>query len=133
MSKSAEGAFSNITLLDEPKLIEKKIKRAVTDSENQVRYDPENKPGVSNLLSIYSLLSGKSISDLEKQYEGSGYGAFKKDLIEVTVDHLKPIQEKFREIRESDDLIRVLKEGAEKANEVANQTLSKMKEAMGIL
>ncbi|MBA4542659.1 MULTISPECIES: tryptophan--tRNA ligase [Thermoactinomyces] len=133
MSKSTEGAYSNITLLDEPKLIEKKIKRAVTDSENLVRYDPENKPGVSNLLSIYSLLSGKTISELERQYEGAGYGQFKKDLAEATVQHLQPIQEKFREIRGSSYLDDVLKIGAEKAGAVAEKTLRQMKDAMGIL
>jgi tryptophanyl-tRNA synthetase len=133
MSKSTEGAYSNITLLDEPKLIEKKIKRAVTDSENQVRYDPETKPGVSNLLSIYSLLSGKTIAELERQYENAGYGQFKKDLAEVAIHHLQPIQEKFREIRSSSYLDEVLKKGAEKANGVAEATLRQMKEAMGIL
>lgn len=133
MSKSAESAFNYIALLDEPKKIEKKLKRAVTDSENQVRYDLENKPGISNLLGIYSSLSGKSVKELEKQYEGAGYGQFKKDLIEVTVNHLQPIQERYHQIRRSSLLDQVLAEGKEKADAVAEDTLRKMKDAMGIL
>jgi tryptophanyl-tRNA synthetase len=133
MSKSAESAMNYIALLDSPKDVEKKIKRAVTDSENEIRYDVEKKPGISNLLTIYSLLSGKEISDLEREYEGQGYGRLKKDLIEVVVDYLTPIQERYREIRQSENLEKVLKEGAEKANEVASETLRRMKEAMGII
>ncbi|MFC7440649.1 tryptophan--tRNA ligase [Laceyella putida] len=133
MSKSADSEFNYITLLDEPKKIEKKLKRAVTDSENMVRFDPATKPGISNLLNIYSSLSGKPIKELEKDYEGVGYGQFKKDLIEVTVDHLAPIQARFREIRNSDEVMRVLEQGREKASEVANQTLRRMKDAMGII
>ncbi|MBA4600780.1 tryptophan--tRNA ligase [Thermoactinomyces mirandus] len=133
MSKSADSAFNYIAMLDDPKMIEKKLKRAVTDSENQVRHDPATKPGISNLLGIYSSLSGKSIKELEKQYEGVGYGLFKKDLIEVTVDHLQPIQERYYQIRKSSLLDQVLAEGKEKANAVAEETLRKMKEAMGVL
>ncbi|SFJ09801.1 tryptophan--tRNA ligase [Thermoflavimicrobium dichotomicum] len=133
MSKSAESKWNNISIMDDPKLIEKKIKRAVTDSENQVRFDPENKPGISNLLTIYSTLSGISISELEKKYDGVGYGQFKKDLIEVTIEFLRPIQERFHELRHSGYVEEVLKEGAERAGKVANQTLSKMREAMGII
>lgn len=133
MSKSAESAFNYIAMLDEPKMIEKKLKRAVTDSENQVRYDPENKPGISNLLGIYSSLSGKSVKELEKAYEGAGYGQFKKDLIEVAIDHLQPIQERYYQIRKSSLLDQVLAEGKEKAETIAEDTLRKMKDAMGIL
>ncbi|RAL25832.1 tryptophan--tRNA ligase [Thermoflavimicrobium daqui] len=133
MSKSAESKWNSIALLDDPKLIEKKLKRAVTDSENQVRYDLETKPGVSNLLTIYSTFSGISIRELERKYEGLGYGQFKKDLIEVTIDYLRPIQERFQEIRHSGYVEEVLKDGAEKANQVANETLSKMRQAMGII
>ncbi len=133
MSKSAESTFNYIAMLDEPRMIEKKLKRAVTDSENQVRYDLKNKPGISNLLGIYSSLSGKPVKELEKQYEGVGYGQFKKDLIEVTVNHLQPIQERYYQIRESSLLDQVLAEGKEKANAVAKDTLRKMKDAMGII
>lgn len=133
MSKSAESSFNYITLFDDPKTIEKKLKKAVTDSENEVRYDPETKPGVSNLLVIYSLLTETPITQLEQRYQGMGYGQFKKDLIEITVDHLVPIQQKYQEIRQSDEVLRVLKEGAERASQVADETLRKMQEAMGIL
>ncbi|TCS94784.1 tryptophanyl-tRNA synthetase [Hazenella coriacea] len=133
MSKSADSHFNYITMLDEPKLIEKKLKRAVTDSENIVRYDPETKPGVSNLLVLYSRFADISICELERKYEGIGYGQLKKDVIEATIDHLTPIQQRYHEIRLSDELIRILQQGAEKANEVAEQTVRKMKDAMGIL
>ncbi|WP_124727855.1 tryptophan--tRNA ligase [Staphylospora marina] len=133
MSKSAESEYNYITLLDDPKKIEKKLKRAVTDSENVIRYDPETKPGISNLLVIYSQLADLSVRELEKKYEGVGYGRFKKDLIEVTVDTLTPIRERYHEIRSSEELDRILREGAERASGVAEQTLCRMKEAMGIL
>ena len=82
----------------------------------EVYFDPENKPGVSNLLNIYSAFSGKEIPDIEKEYEGCGYGDFKKDLVEVTTQALAPIKERFNEIRQSDELIQILKDGAQRAN-----------------
>lgn len=93
MSKSAENIHSRISLLDDPAKIKKSIMKATTDSEGVIRFDTENKPGISNLLNIYSVLSGISIADLEKKYEGKGYGDFKKDLVEVTVKALTPIRE----------------------------------------
>ncbi len=133
MSKSAESPANYIMLLEEPDTIVKKIKRAVTDSENEVRYDVENKPGISNLLVIYSLLTNTSISSLEKRYEGVGYGQFKKDLADAIVEHLLPIQEKYRQLRASDEVKRALAVGAERANHVAEQTVAKMREAMGLI
>lgn len=133
MSKSAGSSANFIALLDDPDTIAKKIKRAVTDSENVIRYDPEEKPGISNLLVIYSLLAGESIPALEQKYQGVGYGQFKRDLIDVVVDHLVPIQERFRELQQSGDVERILAAGAEKASQVADETLSKMKDAMGLL
>lgn len=133
MSKSAESEFNYITLLDEPKVIEKKLKRAVTDSENEVRYDPTTKPGVSNLLEIYSLFTDTPIPDLERRYQGLGYGQFKKDIIDVTIDHLEPIRERYRKVRKSQEVVDVLDRGAERASHVAEATLMKMKEAMGLL
>ncbi|MBD1371131.1 tryptophan--tRNA ligase [Hazenella sp. IB182357] len=133
MSKSADSDFNYITLLEDPKRIEKKLKRAVTDSENVIRYDPETKPGVSNLLVMNSLLTQTPIHTLVQQYEGEGYGRLKKDLIEIMMDHLTPIQQKYAEIRQSEELVRILKNGAEKANAVAEDTLRKMKDAMGIV
>ena len=132
MSKSAENIHSRISLLDEPNKIKKSIMRATTDSEGSIRFDPENKPGVSNLLNIYSVFSGMEISDIEKKYEGSGYGDFKKELVEVTVDSLAPIKERYNEIRESDELIRVLKDGAERASVIAEKTMKRVKENFGL-
>lgn len=132
MSKSAENIHSRISLLDEPNKIKKSIMRATTDSEGSIRFDPENKPGVSNLLNIYSVFSGMEISDIEKKYEGCGYGDFKKELVEVTVDSLAPIKERFNEIRESDELIRVLKDGAERASVIAEKTMKRVKENFGL-
>ncbi len=133
MSKSAESPANYIMLLEEPATIVKKIKRAVTDSENEVRYDVENKPGISNLLAIYSLLADTSISSLEKRYEGVGYGQFKKDVADAIVEHLLPIQETYHQFRTADEVKRALAIGAERANQVADQTAAKMREAMGLI
>ena len=132
MSKSAENIHSRISLLDEPSKIKKSIMKATTDSDGIVRFDVENKPGVSNLLNIYSVLSGKSISELETMYEGKGYGDLKKDLVEVTVDALTPIKEKYEEIRNSEELIRILKDGAEKADAIAQKTMKRVRENFGL-
>ncbi|MCA1062049.1 tryptophan--tRNA ligase [Rossellomorea sp. AcN35-11] len=132
MSKSDANLKSFITLLDEPKQIEKKIKSAVTDSDGIVKYDKENKPGVSNLLSIYSILEGSTIEDLEKRYEGKGYGDFKADLAQVVVNAIKPVQDRYYELIDSDELDDILDRGAEKANFTANKMLKKMEKAMGL-
>ena len=132
MSKSAENIHSRISLLDEPSKIKKSIMKATTDSEGIIRFDIENKPGISNLLNIYSVLSGETIEDLEKKYEGKGYGDFKKDLVEVTVNALAPIKERYEEIRHSQELIDILNEGAKKADEIAKQTLKRVKENFGL-
>ena len=132
MSKSAENIHSRISILDEPSKIKKSIMRATTDSEGSIRFDPENKPGVSNLLNIYSAFSGKKIPDIEKEYEGCGYGDFKKDLVEVTTQALAPIKERFNEIRQSDELIQILKDGAQRANAIAEKTMKRVKEKFGL-
>ncbi|OLS41810.1 tryptophan--tRNA ligase [Bacillus sp. MRMR6] len=132
MSKSDPNKKSFITPLDDPKQIEKKVKSAVTDSEGIVKFDKVNKPGISNLLSIYSILGNKTISELEEMYNGKGYGAFKGDLAEVVVNVFKPIQERYYHLMESTELDRILDEGAEKANLVASKTLKKMENAMGL-
>lgn len=132
MSKSDPNKKSVITPLDEPKQIEKKIKSAVTDSEGIVKFDVANKPGISNLLSIYSVLSNKSIPELEEMYQGKGYGAFKSDLAEVVIHEFKPIQEKYYHLMESSELDDILNRGAEKANQVASSTLKEMEHAMGL-
>ncbi|WP_394235422.1 tryptophan--tRNA ligase [Niallia oryzisoli] len=132
MSKSDPNQKAFISLLDEPKQIEKKIKSAVTDSDGIVRFDVENKPGVSNLLSIYSILSGKTITAIESQYEGKGYGDFKGELAQVVMDALSPIQQKYNDLMESTELDDILDKGAEKANQVASKMLKKMENAMGL-
>ena len=115
MSKSDPNQKGFISMLDDPKQIEKKIKSAVTDSEGIVRFDIENKPGVSNLLSIYSIVSGKTIAELETLYEGKGYGAFKGDLAEVIINALSPIQQKYNELMESNELDEILDRGCRKS------------------
>ncbi len=132
MSKSDPNQKAFITLLDEPKQIEKKVKSAVTDSEGIVKYDKENKPGISNLLSIYSNLANLSIEEIEAKYEGKGYGEFKGDVAEVIIQTLAPIQEKYNELMESSKLDEILDHGAEKANVVAGKMVKKMENAMGL-
>ncbi|MBT2570408.1 tryptophan--tRNA ligase [Planococcus sp. ISL-110] len=132
MSKSDTNKKAIITLLDDLKTIEKKIKSAVTDSEGIVSYDPINKPGVANLLTIEAALTGESIDNLVTKYAGSGYGDFKASVAKAVTEHLAPIQERYAALIESDELDKVLDAGAEKANSLANKTLKKMENAMGL-
>ncbi|WP_210469601.1 tryptophan--tRNA ligase [Sporosarcina sp. 6E9] len=132
MSKSDPNNRATISLLDTPKQIEKKIKSAVTDSEGIVRFDEENKPGVANLLTIESALSGLSIDDVVSKYDGLRYGDFKAGVAEVVVNHLTPIQEKYYDLLESPKLDSILDDGAERANAIASATLKKMENAMGL-
>jgi tryptophanyl-tRNA synthetase len=132
MSKSAATPNNFIALTDDADLITKKVKRAVTDSDGVVRYG-EDKPAVSNLLSIFSLLSGDSIRDLEQRYDGKGYGAFKSDLAEVVVQALVPIQQRFVEL-EADPSIALgaLADGADRAREQAARKMAQVRERMGL-
>lgn len=132
MSKSAVNENSRISLLDSPSKIKKSIMRATTDSEGTIRYDFENKPGISNLLTIFSAFSGTSIGDLERQYEGVGYGTFKKDLVDVVWSNIEPMQNRYNEIRNSNGLKDVLTEGAEKAKIIAEQTMGRVKDRFGL-
>jgi tryptophanyl-tRNA synthetase len=132
MSKSAENALSRISLLDDDAKIRKAIMKSATDSDGLIRFDPANKPGVSNLLNIYSAFSGLPVSDIERKYEGVGYGAFKKELAELTVDALAPIRNRYAEIRRSDALRAALKDGAERANAIAAKTMSRVKSYVGL-
>lgn len=132
MSKSDTNKKAIITLLDDLKTIEKKIKSAVTDSEGIVSYDPINKPGVANLLTIEAALTGETIDSLVAKYEGSGYGDFKASVAKAVTEHLAPIQERYAALVNSDELDKVLDTGAEKANVLANKTLKKMENAMGL-
>lgn len=132
MSKSDDNELATIRLLDAPKVIEKKIKRAQTDSDNSVHFDRENKPGISNLMGIMSAITNLSYDDIQKKYEGLGYGAFKKDVIEVVVDNLAPIQARYEELLGSPELDVILTEGAEKAQVKAKVTYDKVIQAMGL-
>ena len=132
MSKSAQNEYSRISLLDTPNKIKKAVMRATTDSDSLIKYDIENKPGISNLLSIYSAFTGKSIDSLEKDFEGSGYGDFKKALVDELQKAIAPIQERYEGIRHSDELIKILKDGAERADAIAQSTLKRVKENFGL-
>ena len=132
MSKSDTNQKSTIRLLDDLKQIEKKIKSAVTDSEGIVKYDRENKPGISNLLDIHSAISGEPVSSIEARFEGKGYGDFKAEVAHVVVEAIRPIQERYNELLNSDELDEILDRGAEEANKAANKTLRKMKNAVGL-
>lgn len=133
MSKSNPNQNSYVSLLDDPAVIRKKFSRAVTDSDMCVRYDWDTKPEVSNLLEIYSVFSGESIASIEKQYDGQGYGAFKKGLAEAVITKLEPIQKTYHEIVNSAELDSILKDGAARANETAQATLTAAKRAMGLV
>lgn len=130
MSKSDENANGSIFLLDDPDAIVKKIKRAVTDSGTDIKFD-ETRPAINNLLTIYRLMTGKSAQDCEANFDGKGYGDFKKELADAVVAFLQPFQERVRDYSD-EDLESILKEGAEKARAVASATLSEVYSKMGI-
>ncbi len=132
MSKSDPNKKATIALLDDPKQIEKNIKSAVTDSEGIVKYDKQEKPGVSNLMTIHSIFSGKSFAEIEEMYNGKGYGDFKADIARLVLDHLLPIQERYHELINSKELDEILDEGAAKANKEANKMLRKIYNGMGL-
>ncbi|WP_435581990.1 tryptophan--tRNA ligase [Amycolatopsis thermoflava] len=134
MSKSASSPNGIIELLEDPKRSAKKIRSAVTDTGREVRFDRENKAGVSNLLSIYSALTDRTIADLEAAYEGKGYGDLKKDLAEVLVEWVTPIQERVQSyLDDVAELDKVLARGAEKAREVSSRTLARVFDRVGFL
>lgn len=130
MSKSDTNAAGSIFLLDDADTVSKKIKRAVTDSGTDIRFD-ESRPAINNLLTIYGLLTGKTNAESEANFEGKGYGHFKTELAEVVVEFLKPFQAKVSEFDES-SLEKILTDGAEKARGIANETLKSVYEKMGI-
>ncbi|MGE5541464.1 MAG: tryptophan--tRNA ligase [Bacillota bacterium] len=131
MSKSNANPNSYIGLMDPPGVIRKKFLAAVTDSGREVRYDPENKAAVSNLLTIYSLCTGRSIQEIEGMYAGKGYADLKKDLAGVVVDALRPLQERFEDISTSGEAARVVKDGADRARDIARATLRDVRERIG--
>jgi tryptophanyl-tRNA synthetase len=134
MSKSSSSPQGIVDVLDEPEVIRRKILRAVTDPGSEIKADPEAKPGVTNLLRIYSALSGEPVATLEAKYVGSGYGGFKKDLAELTVATFAPIREKTQQILADEaGLDRVLAHGAARARQVAGQTMIAVRDRMGLL
>jgi tryptophanyl-tRNA synthetase len=134
MSKSASSPTGIVEMLDDPKVSAKKIRSAVTDSGSEVQYDPEEKAGISNLLTIYSALSGRSVEDLVAAYDGQGYGAFKGDLADVVVDFVTPFRNRTLELLDDRaELDRVLKAGAETAGEVARRTLADVYDRVGFI
>jgi len=131
MSKSDEAGLGCIELLDDIETAKKKIMRAVTDSDSVVKYDLKNKPAVSNLLTIYSYLGNKSVKEVEKEYDGRGYGDFKKGLAEVVAKFLQTFQDKYYSISDG-EVLDILSSGKDKAAKVANETLEKARRAVGV-
>ena len=134
MSKSSSSPAGIVNLLDDPKVSAKKIRSAVTDAEREIRYDPAAKPGVSNLLTIHSTLSGRTIAELEADYAGRGYGDLKKDLAEIVADFTAPLAERVQAyLDDPAELDRVLSRGATRAREVAGATLADVHDKIGFL
>ena len=130
MSKTGDDG---IALSDNPDTIREKIKKAATDSGKEIQFDEKAKPGISNLLTIYSLLSGQKISALESQYAGTSYSKFKNDLAEVVVNFLKPHQDKYNDLRANPDkVLKTLESSEEKARQIANKNMREIKSKMGL-
>lgn len=134
MSKSAATPNGIIELLDPPKVVTKRIKSAVTDAVGQIRFDPEHQPGVANLLTIYSALTGREIGEIVAEYDGKGYGHLKVDLAELVVDFLTPFQERVGGyLSDPASLDAVLEDGAERARSIARATLDRISDRFGLL
>ncbi len=133
MSKSSENVNAFVSILDEPDLVMKKFARAVTDSDNQIKHDIVNKPGITNLIEIYSACTGLSVENIENEFEFKGYGDFKKAVGEAVVETIKPIQDNFKQIIEDKAYMeKCFTIGAEKASYMANKTLAKVQRKMGL-
>ena len=134
MSKSGSSSAGLIELMDTPEINIKKIKSAVTDTGREVTFDEKDKPGISNLLTIYSALTTKSIADAQSEFAGKGYGDFKGAVAEVVVEYLKPVRDRANELlKDQTHLNKLLTIGAEKANAVASKTLSDTYNALGLI
>jgi tryptophanyl-tRNA synthetase len=134
MSKSASSMAGVIELLDSPDATIKKFKSSVTDAGKEIKFDEKDKPGISNLLIIHSALSGKSIKDLESEFAGKGYGDFKLQVAEIVVEALNPIRTRTLELMDDKaELLKLLKVGSEKANQVAAKTLADVYSALGLI
>lgn len=134
MSKSDENVNAFVAVLDDTDTILRKFKRAVTDSDACVRFDPENKPGVSNLMAIYSTITGQTMEEIEQEFAGKGYGDFKPAVAEAVIEELRPIQERFRQfIGDKAYLEQCYKDNAPKAQRIARKTLQKVMKKVGYL
>lgn len=134
MSKSEDAETNAIYLLDEPQRIERKLKRAVTDMEGSIRFDPAEKPGVSNLMSILAACTGQSFEAITREYDGQGYGQFKKAVADAVIAQLEPVQKRYHEIRADQAALRaVLRDGAARAAERADRCLARVHEALGFI
>jgi len=134
MSKSSSSPQGIVDVLDEPDVIRRKILRAVTDTGSGIQADETNKPGITNLLRIYSALSGETVGELESRYAGAGYGDFKKDLAEVVVDAFAPIRERTEKmLADEATLDRVLAQGAQRVRPLARQTMTVVNERVGFM
>lgn len=133
MSKSDENPNGFVSVIDPPEVILKKFKRAVTDSENRIAYE-EGKPGINNLLHIYSAITGKTIEEAVASFDGMGYGAFKTAVAEAVIEELRPVQEEFQRLMQEDGYLEsVYARGAEQARETASQTLARVYDAVGLI
>jgi tryptophanyl-tRNA synthetase len=133
MSKSAESLAGLIEILDTPQSNRKKIKSAMTDAGREINFDEKEKPGISNLLTIFSALSGRAVTDIENDYLGKGYGDFKSDVAEVVVDYLEPIRARTFELLDDPiHLGQILEAGAQKAELVSQQTLRNVYDRIGL-
>lgn len=134
MSKSAVNELDKILLTDTPDEIRKKFKKAVTDSENKVRYDKEAKPGVSNLMSIYGIIKHKSMEEIEKEFDGKGYGDFKTAVAEAVVERLEPLQKRYNELLENPEKLKAIYEkGDKKAREITDKLLKEVYKKVGLV
>lgn len=132
MSKSSENEKGIIRMLDDVESIRKKIMGAVTDSESMVRFDMENKPGISNLINIYSAVTGLAIKDVEEKFASSNYGEFKRNVADVVVQEVSKIQKKYNEILNSNEIDDILDRGAETTRKIAKEKYEMMKQKMGL-
>jgi len=130
MSKSAASEYNYISLLDKPEDIRRKVKKAVTDSDSEIKYG-EERPAISNLMTIYQLVTGNSFEEIEKNFEGKGYGDFKSDLAEKIIEFVTPIQERFNAI-DDNDLEQILKNGAQRAEALAEHKMKEIKNKIGL-
>jgi len=134
MSKSSPNELDKILLTDSPEDIRKKFKKAVTDSENKVRFDREAKPGVSNLMAIYGIIKNKSMEVIEKEFDGEGYGTFKTAVAEAVVERLEPLQKRYNELLENPEQLKAIYEkGDKKAIEITNKCLKEVYRKVGLV